>query len=143
MIIMSCFAIFIVYTQVLNTVMNIKSDLYYITQNGIIANNKEELALNNYLTDNTTLKSTIENILKRNYVKNEGSVKSIIVKNAQIYTNEEEIFIHTLGRYKKPIIHIEIEIAFIPLIKLPNLNSIYKINIHEDVKISLLEYEEN
>jgi len=143
LLLMSLFAIFITYTQFINTVINIKNDLYYITQNGILSANKESLSLYNYEINLNTLKKNIEDILIKNYVKNGGAINNIKVKNIAIYIDSSEVFLHTRGRYKKPIIHIEIEVKFVPVIKKINAILTHNIIVHEDVKISMLEYEVN
>lgn len=141
--IMILFAFFLTYTQVINMVMNIKEDLYYVVSNSLLGFDKNELAYDNYVFDEEQMKNICENILNKNYLK-EGVdenkfIKEINIKELKVYSSEEA-YIHTLGRYKSPIIHILIELKFIPIIKFKDQES-YNIIIHEDVKMELLKYE--
>lgn len=139
-IILILFAFCINYVQLTSTIMNIKNDLYNIAQNGIIANNKEDLALNSYKADETRMKGYIQNVLSKNYIRDNGYIKRIIIEECNAILDKENVVKHTNGRYDETIIHLKIGIVFKPIIKMKGIyNEIY-VNIHEDVKSTLLQY---
>lgn len=139
-VIVIIFAFSISYVQITSTILNIKNDLYSIAQNGIVANNKTELALNNYIVDNTQMKEYIQHILERNYIRSKGYITSVQVVECNTIQNKNEIISHTKDRYDEAIIHLRVKIDFIPIIKIRGFRKEISINIHEDVKAALLQY---
>ena len=139
-VIVIIFVFSISYVQITSTILNIKNDLYNITQNGIIANNKIELALNSYVADNTRMKNYIQDILERNYIRSKGYIMSVQVVECNTIYNKSEIISHTKGRYDEAIIHLRVKIGFIPIIKIRGFGEEFSIHIHEDVKTALLQY---
>lgn len=140
LIILILFASCINYVQLTSTIMNIKNDLYNIAQNGIIANDKENLALNNYETDEKTMKQYVQTILVNNYLRANGNIKKIEIEECSIFLDKEDIKKHTNNRYYETIIHLTIKIVFKPIIKIRGISDEISIKIHEDVKSTLLQY---
>lgn len=139
-VIVIIFVFSISYVQITSTILNIKNDLYNIAQNGIVANNKTELALNNYIVENTQMKNYIQDILEKSYIRSNGYITSVQVVECNIIQNKSEIISHTKGRYDKTIIHLTIKMDFIPIIKIRGFREEVSIYIHEDVKAVLLQY---
>lgn len=135
-------AIVLIYVQVTSTILSIKTDLLYILKNSIIAYNSYELSYEEYQVDEVALRNTIYTILRNNYVSEGSLVKSIEIKELYVY-NGQEADEHTDGRYKVPIVHIKVEVKFSPIIKLANDKENYNILMHEDIKLTLLEYGGN
>lgn len=134
------FAFSISYIQITSTVMNIKNDLYNIVQNGIIANDKTELALNSYIGDKNQMIAYIQNLLQKNYMKSNSYIKDIRIEECDMLLDKNDILKHTNGRYDNAIIHLKIKVKFVPVIKIKNVADEVTIQIHEDVKIMLLQY---
>lgn len=140
-IIVILFAFCIMYVQITSTIINIKNDLYSISQNGIVANDEEGLALNIYTAESNQLKNYIGNVLNKNYIKTGSSIKSINIEECTYIIKKEEVSKHTNGRYIDPIIHIKIKASFSPIIKINNISKTITIIIHEDVKATLMKYK--
>lgn len=139
-VIVIIFAFSISYVQITSTILNIKNDLYGIAQNGIIANNKTELALNSYVVDKSQMKKYIQDILQKNYIRSNGYIKNIQVEECNMILDKNEVISHTKGRYDETIIHSNIKITFVPVFKIRGFEKEVSINIHEDVKAMLMQY---
>lgn len=131
-------AVSIQYFQINNTLTDIKSNLFYICQNAVIACGSE-LELEVYDIDSVKLQSIVYELLSKSYLENREDITSIKINELYIIQNEGECMRHTDGIYKTPFIHIEIEVEFRPVLKLDNLPK-RKVNIHQDVKLSLMVY---
>lgn len=140
LLIIILFAFCIMYVQMSSTILNIKNDLYSIIQNGIIANDKEELAVENYTAKENMLRQYIGVILDNNYIKEGSSIKSITIEECNYIIDKNAIKLHTSDRYRDPIIHIRIQIKFTPIIKIQNILEKITITVHEDVKATLMNY---
>lgn len=134
------FAFSISYVQITSTILNIKNDLYNIAQNGIIANNKTDLALNSYVADKSQMKKYIQDILQKNYIRSSGYIKDIKVEECNIFLDKNEVISHTKGRYDETIIHLNVKITFVSILKIRGFENEVSINIHEDVKATLMQY---
>lgn len=113
-------AVFLLYIQINSCIYNIKSDLFYIAQNGYIAADYEELAYSNYKVDNIVLQEKITELLRLNHPNYTIYVDKINYDNV---TNN---------------IVIDIDLLIKPLV-LKNLIGDIKLNIRENVKLKLLE----
>ena len=119
-----CF--FLLYYQI-NTISNsIKKDLFYISNNIIIAMDKEELLFGNYSINTEKSREVIQELLRKNHEK--GYVKEITIKDLSFDINSRDI-----------VIHITVKIKFTPLIYVGS-KSEHEFTLKEDTKISLLKY---
>lgn len=122
--------------------MDVKKDLYYISQNGVVANDKEDLALGTYNNSDKDIQKYIEEVLNKNYVKGTTGIVKIEINECRFIKDISIVKAHTNNRYDVPIIHIDLTIYFRSIIKTRNIEDVMKIKLHEDVKASLLKYEE-
>ncbi len=122
--------------------MDIKKDLYYISQNGIIANDKEDLALGKYNNSDKDIQKYIEEVLNKNYVKGTTGIVKIEINECKFIKDISIVKAYTNNKYDVPIIHIDLTIYFKSIINIQNMTDVMKIKLHEDVKASLLKYEE-
>lgn len=136
------FAYCIMYIQTVSIVMDIKKDLYYIVQNGIIANNKEDLALNEYNINDKDIRKYTEQILNKSYIKGTSGIIKIEINECAFIEDINMVKKHTNNRYNVPVIHILVTIYFKSIINTQNMSNVLAIKIHEDIKASLLQYEE-
>lgn len=126
------------YFQINNTLTDIKSNLFYICQNAVIAY-ENDLALDVYSVNSNKLKNIVGELLIKTYVNSRKDIVNITTDEVYIVTNESECMSHSNGIYKTPFIHIKITVEFNPVLKLDGLAK-RKINIHQDVKLSLMVY---
>lgn len=126
------------YFQINNTLADIKSNLFYICQNAVIACGGE-LELEVYNIDFSRLRSIVYELLSKSYLENRQDITGIKINEIYIVQNENECIAHTDGIYKTPFVHIDIDVEFSPVLKLDNLSK-RKVNIHQDVKLSLMVY---
>lgn len=133
------FSIFILYSHFSVVVYNIRNDLFYFVQNSIINFSKDELGLENYSYNEEKIKSDIEYLFDKNYNNNKLSkniVKNIKIKELKFMKKDENCLYSDNMNCEK--IHIVIEVSLIPPILGKKLG-VKKINLHEDVKFSLME----
>lgn len=126
------------YFQINNTLTDIRSNLFYICQNAIVAFS-DELDFEVYNIDTQKLKSVVSEILTNNYINNRTDITAINIEELYLITNESECLRHTDGSYSIPFIHIVISVEFNPVIKINNISK-RKISIHQDVKLALMVY---
>lgn len=126
------------YFQINNTLTDIKSNLFYICQNAVIAYG-DGLAFDVYSVNTNKLKNVVSDLLTKTYVNGRKDITAITTDEVYIVTNESECISHSNGMYKTPFIHIKITVEFSPVLKLEGLAK-RKINIHQDVKLSLMVY---
>lgn len=116
-------AIFLAYYQVNIIADNIRKDLFYISNNAILAFNQQDLAYGKYTLDEQKAKEIIEEILNKNY-QNGSVLKISIIQLDQIENNQ---------------ILIKIKVRFKSFITLFGRNQ-YEFIMTETVKISLMKY---
>lgn len=131
----------IIYIQTVSIIMDVKKNLYYIVQNGIIANNKESLALNVYDNNDDEIKKYVEQVLNKTYIKGSTGIIKFEINECNFIANTEVVKKHTNNRYNTPIIHINITVYFKSIINIQNSSNILQIKIHEDIRVALLQYE--
>lgn len=68
---------FLLYIQINSCVYNVKSDLFYISQNAVLAVNYDELAYSNYEINDEKLKEKIATLLHLNYPNYNFNVNEI------------------------------------------------------------------
>ena len=73
-------AIFVIYYQVNTITKKIRQDLFYASNNAIIAMDKEELLFSKYILNTQKAKNIIQEILVKNHIKDGGSITDILVE---------------------------------------------------------------
>lgn len=126
------------YFQINNMLTDLKYNLFYICQNAILAYG-DELNLDVYKIDSQTLKSTICDLLVKNYIETRKDISYITVEELQLFVNKDDCINHTKGQYEEPYVHIVVNVGFIPVIKIGDVDK-KKVTIHQDVKLSLMKY---
>ena len=121
-------SIFLIYFQVNVLISEIRQELYYELQNGMLAIEKDELALSNYLIDNKKLTEQINNWIQTS-AKSKLNVKDIKIK--EITTNKTN---------KKATFKIKLTVTFKPII---NIRQLASIDITNDIDLALLKLNEN
>lgn len=131
-----------VYFQISIFLYDVKLNTFYIVQSSISEKDYENMAYRDYTINTKKLKTNINNLYKKNYLTNEEKTKGIIgieCYEVNIISKELLVLSHTKNKYRAPIICIKYKIKFNPLISL--LGSEIEINMHDDIKLSLLEFE--
>ena len=128
MLVIILLAMFILQYQINVIVRSIRNDLFYISNNVIVAMDKEELFLANYMINNENARMIIQDLMNKNHVREGGYIKAIKVVDAYFNTKN-----------KVPSMYVEIKVTFKPLIKIGN-KSEYEFTMKENAMISLLQY---
>ncbi len=133
------FSIFLIYSHYTLVIYNIRNDLFYFVQNSILNFSEEELGLKNYIYNQEKMICDLQYLIDKHY---NGDISKNIIKKAEI---KELKFLdkNTNCKNSKNIINDD-KIHFIVefTIKPPIFKKILKekkIDIHEDVKFSLME----
>lgn len=117
----------------------IKNDLFFICQNAIFAYDYEELSYENYTVDIKKLENNLLNLLTQHYLSKESKILQINIKQVCSITNKHEILMHTNNELSVPLVHIELEVVFSPVLKFMSEDKM-KVLLHQDVKLSVMEY---
>ena len=131
------FVALISYFQVYSVLLGIKDSIFTISQNAIIAYNKEKLPYDVYDIDIENLRNIMQTLLYKNHIEGKNKIQSINIKELYLITNKEECITHTNGNFKDTILHVKLEAQFIPII---NTSDIRTLVIHEDIKLALMRY---
>lgn len=121
-------SVFLIYFQVNVLISEIRQELYYELQNGMLAIEKDELALNSYLIDNKKLTEQINNWIQ---TSGKSKLNVIDIKIKEITTNNKN---------KKATFKVKLTVAFKPII---NIKQVASIDITNDIDLSLLKLNEN
>ena len=131
-------AVSLQYFQISNMLSDLKYNLFYICQNAVLAYDNE-LNLDIYTMDVQVLKNTVYSLLSKNYMQTRKDIKNIWINELTLLSSAEECINHTPGYYEEPFIHIVVEVEFIPIIKIGDVDK-RRVTIHQDVKLSLMKY---
>ena len=134
-------AVAFVYIQIIVKIHDIKSNLFYIVSSSIHEDTLEGLACRDYLINEDNIRERINFLLMRNYI-NENSNNGIITikcEEVKLVKNEGAVIKRTNGKYKEPIICVNIGVSFKPIIS--TIGDKVNIKIHDDIKFNLLEFE--
>lgn len=131
------FLVLVSYFQINTVLTGIKDSIFTISQNAIIAYNKEFLVYDVYEMDIEKLKTIINELLYKNHIVEKNKIENIEIKEIYLISNKQEVISHTEGRVVDTVLHIKIQITFKPIISYKN-NKTYI--IHEDIKLSLMKY---
>lgn len=113
-------AIFLLYIQINSVIYSIKSDLFYIAQNGYIAADYKELAYSNYKIDNKILEEKITELIRLNHPNYKIDINNIAYNQS---TNN---------------IIMDIDLVIEPIVLRKIIGDI-TLNIRENVKLKLME----
>lgn len=113
-------SVFLLHIQINTCIYNIKSDLFYISQNAYLAADHEELAYSNYEVNDELLSEKIEYLIKLNH------------SNYDFYINEIKY------DYINKNVLININLLINPIV-LKDMIGIISLNIKETVKLRLME----
>lgn len=127
-IIVILISVFLIYFQVNVLISEIRQELYYELQNGMLAIEKDELALNSYLIDNKKLTEQINNWIQ---TSGKSKLNVIDIKIKEITTNNKN---------KKATFKVKLTVTFKPII---NIKQVASIDITNDIDLSLLKLNEN
>jgi len=133
-------AIIFLYIQIVVQIYEVKSNLFYIVSSSIAKEDAENLAYRDYTLDIDKMQLNVDKLLKDNYLRDKSGrgIINIQCENIKVMKKETLVVQHTKNKYNTPIICISVRITFRPIISL--LGEKVEFNIHDDVKISLLEF---
>ena len=138
LIILTCviLVVLIILSFQINTqIVGIKDSVFYMGQNAILACDLSKLAYDKYVIDYNKLYSMCNELIIKNHLEEKNKVNNISIQELKVITSKEECIYHSNGVYDLPILHIVLNINFNTI-----LNNEYSVSIHEDVKMSLMEY---
>lgn len=131
-----------VYFQIAISLYDVKLNTFYIVQSSITDKDYGDMAYGDYTVNIKTLKNNINNLYKKNYLVTESKTKGIVdieCYKIEVISKKLLVLNHTKSRYDVPVICVKYKIKFNPLISL--LGKEIEIKIHDDIKISLLEFK--
>ncbi len=134
-------AIVFMYAQISIQIYEVKSNLFYLAHSSIGQENFESMAYRDYNLNLNYIKDTLDELLKKNYLKYTDNRKGIVdikCDDVRIIIPKIEVIKHTRNKYNSPILCIKVQILFNPLVSI--LGREIPIIIHDDIKISLLEF---
>ena len=129
------------YIQISVQIYGIKSNIFYLVQSSIINEDFQKMAYRDYSLDTSNILENLNTLLQRNYLKVDNKkvgIVSVKCTNVTVLTEKDDVVKHTKGKYKVPIICVNINIKFTPIMSF--LGREIKFNIHDDIKLSLLEF---
>lgn len=125
------------YFQINSILTGVKDSIFTISQNAIMAYNKEYLPYDVYDINMEQLGKIMNELLYKNHIEGKNKIQKIDTKELYLITNVDECVVHTNGKFNNTILHIKLEITFVPIIKTSSEKTII---IHEDVKLALMKY---
>lgn len=131
------FVALVSYFQINTVLLGVKDSVFSISQNAIIAYNQENLPYDVYDIDMEKLGHIMQDLLYKNHMDGKSKVQAIDIKELYLITNKEECIIHTDGGFEDTILHVKLEVSFVPII---NMSEVKSLEIHEDVKLALMKY---
>ncbi len=133
-------AFIFVYVQICIYLYDIKLNTFYIVKSSISKSDYDNIAYRDYSLDENKLKNNINQLFKENYANLNKKTGIVNVESTQVTVikNNIEVSKHTKNIYKVPVICVKYEVTFTPLISI--LGKEVKINMHDDVKLTLLEF---
>lgn len=134
-------ALIFIYIQISICLYEVKLNTFYVIQSSMNKEDYENIVYRNYKLNEKELKRNINNLLEENYLYKKQKRKGIVdieCCEASVINNRLEIVKHTKDKYKVPIICVKLKIIFKPLISV--LGNEIEIKMHDDIKLSLLEF---
>jgi len=131
------FVSLISYFQINTVLTGVKDSIFGISQNAVIAYDKEDLPYDVYNIDMKKLRDIMQELLYKNHIKGKNKIESIEIEEMYLISNENECLAHTNGKVQDTILHVNLEVSFMPII---NIGNVAKLSIHEDIKLSLMKY---
>lgn len=135
LVIIFLFVVIIEYFQINNVFADIKSSLFYISQNAIMAYDKT-LPFDMYNVDNNRLKEIMERLLKENHITGKNKVKNIEMKEIKVILEPVVCYEHT-GKYEEPVLHVVLKVEVEPVVNIIGKKSF---EVHDDIKLALMKY---
>lgn len=135
------FIISIFISQINTTLYRIKTEMYSINRNGIIAVNKNLANTGNLSYSEKEYKKYFIDALKENYnlndelENNEGLIEKIEIKEYEIL-NKKDKDSYTKERVENITLHTVLEIEIKPIIMKEMLDEVFIFDIHEDVVLN-------
>ncbi|MEG1141229.1 MAG: hypothetical protein RSE41_02020 [Clostridia bacterium] len=115
-ILISC--VLLLYTEINNTILAVKNDLFYISQNAYFAMDSSEIVYNNYVVDNSKLNEIVSSLIKLNYPNNDITLNKIEYKDKKVYVD--------LNIKLKPVV-------------LSSIIGDINLNIKDEIKLTMME----
>ena len=134
-------AVIFLYIQIAVQIYDVKSNIFYLVQSSIDKEGFEKMAYRDYMLNSENIKKNLNDLLAQNYLNVDNRRVGIIdikCNKISIFDAKEKVISHTKNTYNVPIICVNIEIKFTPIISF--LGKEIKFNIHDDIKLSLLEF---
>lgn len=131
-----------VYFQISIFLYDVKLNTFYIVQSSIGKEDYNNMVYGDYTLNTINLKDNINNLYKKNYLLNENKTKGIVnieCYGVNVISKKQLVLNHTNSKYNVPIICIKYKTKFNPLISI--LGSEIEIKMHDDIKLSLLEFK--
>ena len=119
------FSFFLLYFQINTINSRIRKDVFYASNNIIIAMDKNELAFSNYELSLSRAKEIVEDLLKKNNIKENGYITDIKVEDVSYNLSTKKLNIKT-------------KVCFKPVVRINDKD--LTLFITEETKISLLQY---
>lgn len=121
-------AIFLVQYQLNIIIDNVRRDLFYSCNSGVLSFDLEDLGYRKYTIDEYKMKETLQYILNKNYTEERGSITNIdvIALNANLNKDKVEL-------------DVKIKVRFRSVVNLFGENS-HTFTMKENVKIALMKY---
>ena len=134
-------AVIFLYVQISVQIFDMKSNIFYLAESSIDAADIEKMAYRDYELNMLAIKQNIDMLLEKNYLYNKNTVGITDIKctGIKIISSTPEILKHTNKVCDAPVICVTLEVTFNPLISF--LGREIKLNIHDDFKLSLLEFK--
>lgn len=134
-------AIVFLYIQIVVQIYEVKSNLFYMVSSSISDKDMENLAYRDYSFNVDEVQINVDKLLKKNYLKqnNVTGIIDIECKEIKLVKDENQVGVHTNKVYKVPILCVNVNVTFKPIISL--IANKVNFEIHDDIKINLLEFE--
>lgn len=130
-----------VYIQISIYLYDVKLNTFYIVQSSISKEDYDNLVFRDYTLNEAKLKDSINDLFERNYLNIKNKKKGIVdieCLELGVIKSQSEIIEHTKNKYNIPVLCIKYRIKFNPLLSI--LGDEIKVDMHDDIKLSLLEF---
>lgn len=134
-------ALVFVYIQISIYLYDVKLNMFYIVQSSISKEDYQNIVFRDYTLNEDVLKENINRLFQKNYLEPKRSNKGIVnveCYEVKVINTKSEVIKHTKNKYDVPVICIRLKVIFNPLISV--LGNEIEIKIHDDIKLSLLEF---
>lgn len=142
MLIVIIVAFVFIYIQISIYLYDVKLNTFYIVQSSIAKEDYENLVFRDYTLNEDRIKDNINSLFERNYLRVSEKKKGIVdieCIQLKIIKNKSEVIEHTKNKYYVPVICIKYRLVFNPLLSV--LGNDIEVDMHDDIKLSLLKFD--